>query len=130
MKNITLLSVILFLASLLFLNFSSIAKTGNSLKNSTVVADSVDLSEYVGKFKLAEGSPVESILFVIKDGKLVSQAGEYPETILAVKMKDVFENAEMGGVFTFLRTDSKITKVKVEVQGYELLGEKVQEDKK
>jgi hypothetical protein len=106
-------------------SYASVAKY-----NTVILADSIQLEDYVGKFKLAEGSPVESITFSIIEGKLVAKAGDYPDAILAVKIKDVFEDAGMGGVFSFSRVDGKVTKLKVEVQGFELLGEKVIEEKK
>ena len=127
MKKIATLifTIGLFSATCSFAN-----NTNPSIKNMVIVADSIDLAEYVGKYKLAEGSPVESVLFVLKDGKLVAQAGEYPETTLSPKVKDIFEDSGMGGVFTFSRTDGKVNKLKIEVQGFELLAEKVEDDKK
>ncbi len=105
--------------------------TVNKTKNQTqVLADSVDLSEYVGTFKMAEGSPVETIIFAIKDGKLTAQAGEYPEANLTSKEKDVYDEAEMGVVFTFIRTENKVNKLKVEVQGMVMTGEKLEGEKK
>lgn len=79
---------------------------------------------------MADGSPVESIMFSIKEGKLVGVAGEYPEAILAVKMKDAFDDPASGFIFTFSRVDGKILKLKVEAQGFELLGEKDVAEKK
>ncbi len=126
MKKITTL---LFAITLLSATYVFASKENNNNKTIVALADSIDLNEYVGKFKLAEGSPVESVSFVIKEGKLVGIAGEYPETILAVKIKDKFEDSGMGGVFTFTRTDGKVDKVKIEVQGFELIGTRVEETK-
>jgi hypothetical protein len=106
------------------------ASPANLSKSTIVAKDSVDLTQYVGKYKLAEGSPVESVTFSIKEGKLVAAAGEYPETALNFKVKDQFEDSGMGAVFTFLRADDKVLKVKIEVQGMELLAERVAEEKK
>lgn len=126
MKKIATLvfTISLFTATCSFANI-----TKPSIKNMVILADSIDLNEYVGKYKLAEGSPVESVSFVIKEGKLVGQAGEYPETTLSPKVKDIFEDSGMGGIFTFMRTDGIVKKLKIEVQGFELLAEKVEEGK-
>lgn len=118
-------------AIILFSTTYTYAKTNDSgLKNAVVMADSIDLNDYVGKYKLPEGSPVESVSFSVVDGKLVAKAGEYPDAVLAVKVKDVFEDAGMGGIFTFSRVENKVMKLKIEVQGFELLAERVEEEKK
>ena len=126
------LHVLLFAAALATTSITVSAKSNSLIlpKSTTIVADSVDLSEYVGKFKLAEGAPVEAVIFIVKDGKLVAQAGEYPEAVLNLKIKDQFEDSGMGAVFTFSRTENKVVKVKIEVQGIELFAEKVEEEKK
>ncbi len=126
MKKITILvAAVLFSASF---TFASSFKT--NLIKIEISADSVDLNDYVGKYKMAEGSPVESVIFSIKEGKLVGVAGEYPEAILAVKIKDVFDDPASGFIFTFSRFEGKILKLKVEAQGFELFGEKEAEEKK
>ena len=126
MKKITTL---LFAIVLLSATYTFARNEKTNAISIVALADSIDLNDYVGKFKLAEGSPVEAVSFVIKEGKLVGIAGEYPESVLAVKIKDKFEDSGMGGIFTFIRTDGKVDKVKIEVQGFELLGTKVEETK-
>ena len=46
------------------------------------------------------------------------------------KVEDQFEDTGMGAVFTFLRVDDKVFKVKIEVQGMEMLAERIAEEKK
>jgi hypothetical protein len=127
MKKITTIItlVALFTASYSY-GFSPIT---NSAK-SQILADSVDLTEYVGSFKMAEGSPVETIHFTLKEGKLTVQAGEYPEANVITKKKDIFDLEEMGVVFTFIRTENKVNKLKLEVQGMVILGDKIEAEKK
>jgi hypothetical protein len=126
MKKITTL---LFALVLLSATYAFANKTNDSKNLTVIVTDSLDLSEYVGKFKFAEGSPVEFTTISFKGGKLYTQAGEYPEMELTLKVKDQFTEATMGLVVTFTRTDNKIDKLKVEVQGMELLATKVEEGK-
>jgi hypothetical protein len=123
------IATLVFTISLFTATCSLANITKPSIKNLIIVADSIDLAEYVGKYKLPEGSPVESVTFLVKEGKLIGQAGEYPETTLSPKTKDIFEDSNMGGIFTFSRTDGKVKKLKIEVQGMELLAEKVEEGK-
>jgi hypothetical protein len=118
-KNLSLLLIITLLSTTY--SFATLVKS--NYKAVLIPADSVDLNDYVGTFKLAEGSPVESVSFSIVEGKLVAKAGDYPDAILKVKIKDVFEDPGMGGIFSFSRINNKVMKLKIEVQGFELFGE-------
>ncbi len=127
MKKITLLIATIALFSTNYSFGTTNFKVENKIQ---IIADSVDITEYAGVFKMAEGSPVETIHFAVKEGKLTVQAGEYPEANLTSKVKDIFDLEEMGAVFTFVRTDNKVNKLKLEVQGMVILGEKIEVEKK
>lgn len=127
MKKITTIIATIAIFSATYTFGFTVNKTENQTQ---IIADSVDLAEYIGTFKMAEGSPVETIIFAVKEGKLTAQAGEYPEAKLTSKVKDVYDEAEMGVVFTFIRIENKINKLKVEVQGMVMEGIKLEAEKK
>lgn len=88
----------------------------------SIVADSTELKDYFGSYKMADNPMVEKMKVFFKDGELYGMATGYPETKLTRKKDDEFEESQFGAVITFTRIDGKVTGIKVAVQGQELIG--------
>lgn len=87
------------------------------------VADPVDLSQYVGKYKF-EGLPFEYITVAVKDGKLTVNTGTEEGALTPLKDADSFD-ADGRATFKFIRNEEKkITGVTLEAQGSYFDGKK------
>ena len=117
---------ILLTAITLFFAVSCFAKTTNFITNASVkvevVADSTEFNDYYGSYKMADNPMVEKMKVYFKGGELLGEASGYPATKLTRKKDDEFEESNFGAVITFVRTDGKVTGIKVAVQGQELIG--------
>lgn len=89
-----------------------------------VVADSVDLNQYVGKYKF-EGLPFEFVTIAVKDGKLTIDTGSESGAMTAVKdAADTFDAAGRA-TLKFKRDDTKkVTGVTLDAQGMSFEGKK------
>ncbi len=88
------------------------------------VADSVDLNQYVGKYKF-EGLPFEFVTIAVKDGKLTIDTGSESGAMTAVKdAADTFD-ASGRATLKFKRDDTKkVTGVTLDAQGMSFEGKK------
>lgn len=88
------------------------------------VADSVDLNQYVGKYKF-EGLPFEFVTIAVKDGKLTIDTGSESGAMTAVKdAPDTFDAAGRA-TLKFKRDDTKkVTGVTLDAQGMSFEGKK------
>lgn len=88
------------------------------------VADSVDLNQYVGKYKF-EGLPFEFVTIAVKDGKLTIDTGSESGAMTAVKdAADTFDAAGRA-TLKFKRDDTKkVTGVTLDAQGMSFEGKK------
>jgi hypothetical protein len=87
------------------------------------VADPVDLTQYVGKYKM-EGLPFEYITIAVKDGKLTINTGTEEGALTPLKDADSFD-ADGRATFKFTRNaDKKVTGVTLDAQGNVFEGKK------
>ena len=80
------------------------------------------LEDYVGKFKFT-GLPFPYITFTVADGALVSDTGTDKGPIKPTATADRFD-ANGQAMFQFVRTDGKVTSVKLEAMGMTFEGVK------
>ena len=71
---------------------------------------------------MAEGSPVESLKFFIKDGNLHVEAEGHGSAVLNLIDEDTFEEPNYKAVFKFIRKEGVVTGFKQEVRGIEMEG--------
>lgn len=91
--------------------------------SSVRVADPVDLTQYVGKYKM-EGLPFEYITIAVKDGKLTINTGSEEGALTPLKDADSFD-ADGRATFKFIRNaDKKVTGVTLDAQGNVFEGKK------
>ena len=88
------------------------------------IADSVELNQYVGKYKF-EGLPFEFVTIAVKDGKLTIDTGTESGAMTAVKdAADTFD-ASGRATLKFKRDDAKkVTGVTLDAQGMSFEGKK------
>lgn len=87
------------------------------------VADSVDLNDYVGKYKM-DGLPFEYITVSLKDGKLRLSTGDQESELTPLKDPDKFD-ASGQATFLFVRdADKKVKAVTLDAQGMQFEGKK------
>lgn len=121
------MNVIVFtLACALSLSTSYAASTPTPVSALTPIsaADSVDLNQYVGKYKF-EGLPFEFVTIAVKDGKLTIDTGTESGAMTAVKeAPDTFDAAGRA-TLKFKRDDTKkVTGVTLDAQGMSFEGKK------
>lgn len=91
---------------------------------SYVSADSVDINQYVGKYKF-EGLPFDYITVSVKEGKLMINTGSDEGELTPVKDAADKYDADGKATFTFKRNaDKKITGLQLEAQGFSFEGTK------
>ncbi len=87
--------------------------------------DLFDLNEYAGAYKMAEGSPIDSLKFYVKEGKLFVDAGEHGSAELKNIDKDTFEEPNYKAIFVFTRKNGLVTGFTETVRSIEMIGVKV-----
>ncbi|QJD81033.1 DUF3471 domain-containing protein [Spirosoma rhododendri] len=87
-------------------------------------ADSIDLNQYVGKYKF-EGLPFEFVTIAVKDGQLTIDTGSEAGAMTPIKNTlDAFDAAGRA-TLTFKRDDTrKVTGVTLDAQGRSFEGKK------
>jgi hypothetical protein len=127
---------ILIITILAFLSFgyASHAKTPNLISQYVQIqADTTAMVEFKGKYKFKENPMVQNVTVRIEKDKLVADPGD-GNVYNLIKDKDkpdTFAIEEIGAIVVFVRdTNKKITGMKVEVQGAELVADKEITDKK
>lgn len=118
----SLLLLSMFTTLLIVVQSKANASTTLNPISTIAKADSV---AYTGKYKMAEGSPVEEVTVAVRGEKVFAQGGDYPESELVFKKDDEYEEPGLGAMFIFVRTDGKVTGLKILVQGMELVGTKL-----
>jgi cytochrome c len=96
----------------------------SSMSTPVYQADSVDLNQYVGKYKF-EGLPFEFVTIGVKDGQLTIDTGSESGAMTPVKnTPDAFDAAGRA-TLTFKRDDTKkVTGVTLDAQGMSFEGKK------
>ncbi len=119
-------TIVFTLACTLSLSTLYAASTPASAAPTTqvAIADSVDLNQYVGKYKF-EGLPFEFVTIAVKDGKLTIDTGSESGAMTAVKdAADTFD-ASGRATLKFKRDDTKkVTGVTLDAQGMSFEGKK------
>lgn len=91
----------------------------------TAPADS--LKEYVGTYKMKGDAPFQSYTITFADGSISGEADSYGANKLVKKEGvDKFQStSSYGSIITFTRNaDKKVTGLKMEIQGSEILADK------
>lgn len=116
---------ILFTTILSFFAISTFAKSSkDDVSISTITADSTELKDYLGSYKMAENPFAEKMKIVFKDGDLHGQVTGYPNIKLTRKNGDEFEEINFGAIIIFTRVNGIVSGIRVSVQGQELTGTK------
>ena len=88
-------------------------------------AQTDSLSDYTGKYKFPDGSPVTEIGVVIENGILTATSVMGNTELRKTDNKDVFEIVAYGGTATFKRAeDGKVKMMRVQVQDVDMEGTK------
>ena len=81
--------------------------------------------EFSGSYKMQENPYVKVLKVNVKEGKVIISAEGLPDSELAKgKTADEFLLESMSATITFTREGGKVKGLKIEAQGYALLGEK------
>jgi hypothetical protein len=119
----------LFIAAILAISAFSVNAKSSQFYQIVTLGDTTLLKQYAGNYKLAEGSPIESLKFFVKDGELMIDAGSYGISKLTNVDTDTFEDPQYKGIITFTRTDGVVTGFKQKVMGMEMVATKEIEKK-
>ncbi len=129
MKTLTI-AILTFL----YFGFTVQAKTSTSLlKQVHIQSDSTAMVEFKGNYKFKENPMVQNVTVRIEKDKLVADPGDGNVYDLSKNKEkaDTFSIEELGATVLFVRdANNKITGMKVEVQGSELVADKEMIDKK
>jgi hypothetical protein len=88
-----------------------------------IVADTVNLTQYVGKYKF-QGLPFDYITIAVKDGKLTINTGTEEGVLTPLKDADSFDAAGRA-ILKFTRNpDKKVTGVMLEAEQMAFEGKK------
>ncbi|MBK6829158.1 MAG: hypothetical protein IPG86_20930 [Chitinophagaceae bacterium] len=88
-------------------------------------AQTDSLSDYTGKYKFPDGSPVSEIGVVVENGILTATSVMGNTELRKTDNKDVFEIVAYGGTATFKRAeDGKVKMMRVQVQDVDMEGTK------
>jgi hypothetical protein len=91
----------------------------------TTSADS--LKQYVGTYKMKDGSPFETYKISFSDGSISGEADSYGANKLVKQSGiDKFQStSSYGSIITFIRNaDKKVTGLKMEIQGTAIMADK------
>ena len=93
----------------------------------TTPADS--LKQYVGEYKMQDGSPIEKYKVLIKDGFLFGET-ELSGSNKLLKQKELdtyLSTSTYGSIIIFLRDEKKkVNGLKISVQGNDIIGDKLE----
>lgn len=90
-------------------------------------ASSDSLKQYVGTYKMKDGSPFESYKITFADGSILGEADSYGANKLVKKEGiDKYQStSSYGSIITFTRNaDKKVIGLKMEIQGSEIFADK------
>lgn len=86
-------------------------------------AQTDSLSDYTGKYKFPDGSPVSEIGVIVENGILTATSVMGNSELRKTDNKDVFEIVAYGGTATFKRAeDGKVKMLRVQVQDVDMEG--------
>jgi hypothetical protein len=129
------MKIILITLLIIFsIGFAPQAKTPILIsQNIQIQADTTAMVEFKGNYKFKENPMVQNVMVRIEKDKLVADPGDGNVYDLNKDKEkaDTFAIEELGATVLFVRdTNKKITGMKVEVQGSELIADKEITDKK
>jgi len=88
-------------------------------------AQTDSLSDYTGKYKFPDGSPVTEIGVVVENGILTATSVMGNSELRKTDNKDIFEIVAFSGTATFKRAeDGKVKMLRVQVQDVDMEGTK------
>jgi hypothetical protein len=120
--------LIITIFAVLSLGYASKAKTPNlMLQNVQFQADTTAMVEFKGNYKFKENPMVQNVTVRIEKDKLVADPGDGNVYDLSKDKDkaDTFAINELGATVVFVRdATKKITGMKVDVQGSELVADK------
>jgi len=87
------------------------------------MADSANLADYVGKYKM-EGLPFDYITIAVKDGKLMIDTGSQNGQLTPMPEVDKYDAAGQAAIKFVRNADKKVTGVTLEAQGMSFNGKK------
>jgi hypothetical protein len=126
--------LIITILAVLSLGYASQAKTPNLISQYVQIkADTTAMVEFKGKYKFKENPMVQNVTVRIEKDKLVADPGDGNVYNLNINKEkaDTYSIEEIGAIVVFVRdTNKKITGMKVDVQGAELVADKEITDKK
>jgi hypothetical protein len=126
--------LIITIFAILSLGYASQAKTPNLISQYVQIkADTTAMVEFKGKYKFKENPMVQNVTVRIEKDKLVADPGDGNVYNLNINKEkaDTYSIEEIGAIVVFVRdTNKKITGMKVDVQGAELVADKEITDKK
>lgn len=121
MKKILFTLIGVFTLSGVYAAASCLAGAGTV--NIVLVADPVDLNQYVGKYKF-EGLPFEFITVAVKEGKLTVNTGSEEGILSPLKDADSFDAAGQATLKFIRDANKKVTRVTLQAQGFDFEGKK------
>jgi hypothetical protein len=129
MKTLTIIAL-----TFLYFGFTVQAKTSTTVLNQVhIQSDSTAMVEFKGNYKFKENPMVQNVTVRIEKDKLVADPGDGNVYDLNKDndKADTFAIEALGATVLFVRdANKKITGMKVEVQGSELVADKEITDKK
>jgi hypothetical protein len=117
---------IIFIAFLCFSGIQTYAFSDSQLViNAQMIADTT-FKAYAGVYKLAENGLADTYIVTYEDGKLYGQAAGYDKTELTKQTTNHSFKSGYGSDVIFIQeaADKPFLKVKLIVQGNEVMGEK------
>lgn len=91
-----------------------------------VNAQTDSLSQYTGKYKFPDGSPVSEITMTVDNGLLMASSAMGSTEFKPTSETDVFEVVAYGGTATFKRKEGKVAGVQILVGDVNIEGEKTE----
>lgn len=129
MKTLTII-----ILTFLYFGFTVQAKTSMTVLNQVhIQSDTTAMVEFKGNYKFKENPMVQNVTVRIEKDKLVADSGDGNVYNLSINKEkaDTFSIEELSATVLFVRdVNKKITGMKVEVQGSELVADKEITDKK
>ncbi len=91
-----------------------------------VQAQTDSLTQYTGKFKFPEGSPVTEVTVTVENGLLMAGSAMGSTEFKPTGTADVFEVVAYGGTATFKKKEGKVTGLQIQVGDINMEGEKTE----
>ncbi|MCY7349777.1 MAG: DUF3471 domain-containing protein [Cytophagaceae bacterium] len=100
----------------------------NEIRPSQTAADSVDVQQYAGRYKMPEGTPIAAYTVTLENGEVFGEADGYGKFKL-IRQKDAdtyLSTSSYGSTIIFTRdaTSKQVSGLKMLIQGNELIAVK------